>query len=153
MKIFHKRSVMAKYMILSLLVLFFAFAALGVSIIVFVYPFEPIGKYLLGLLLGCTCTFFRLLIMDYSINKEMDMAEQKAKNYHQLMSFVRYGLLFAFAAVLIISDDIFGVYGGVIGILCLQLSAYGGNILLTRKEKRQRAAAENTEKIMSDEEK
>ena len=134
MKLFSKLTQTARYMLLSLAVLFAAFALLGGVIIRFVFPFEPLPRYLAGLLLGCVVTAVRLVMMDYAIGKEVGMPEAKAKNYHQLMFFLRYALLIAFAVVLVVFSGVFGVFGGVIGILCMQLSAYGAHMLLSCRD-------------------
>lgn len=136
MGLWKKMSLTAKYMLLSLAVLFLGFALLGFLVTTFLYPFELFSKYLMGLLLGCVVTAIRLVIMDRSIDKTVDMPDKKAKVHYQLMFFLRYGILIVFAVVLVVFNNVFGVWGGVIGIFCMQLSAYGANYLLTKHEKK-----------------
>lgn len=123
-------------MLLSLGVLFLGFILLGFVIIRFFYPFEPFFNFFMGLLLGCVVTAIRLIIMDRSIDKSVDMSDNKAKVHYQIMFFLRYGILILFAVVLVVFHTVFGVFGGVIGIFCMQLSAYGANYLLTKHEKK-----------------
>lgn len=136
MGLWKKMSLTVKYMLLSLGVLFFGFALLGAIIIKFIYSFEPLFNYIMGLLLGCVVTAIRLIIMDRSIDKTVDMPDKKAKVHYHLMFFLRYGILVLFAVVLVVFHTVFGVCGGVIGVLCMQLSAYGANYLLTKHEKK-----------------
>lgn len=123
-------------MLLSLVFFGVVFAALGLGIILLVYPFETVSQYLLGLLLGCFVTAIRILLMDRAIDKTVDLPEKQAKNKYQLLFFLRYGILIVFAAILIIFNQVFGIWGGVVGIICMQFSAYGANYLLTKYEKK-----------------
>lgn len=139
-----KLSQTAKYMLISLAALFIMFSIIGALIIIFVYELEPLSKYMLGLFFGCAATAVRLIMMDFAINKVVNMPEKQAKNYHQLMFLLRYGVIIAFAVILIVFNKVFGVYGGVIGIFCMQLSAYGANWLLTRSENKARGGRPKT---------
>ena len=133
MNLLKKLSTAARYMLLSLAVLFVGFALLGSALILFIYPLEPLPRYLAGLFLGCVVTAARLCMMDYSIQKEVDMPEDKAKNYHRLMFLPRFGLLLVLVVALLVFPAVFGVWGGMLGVFCMQLSAYGANILMARR--------------------
>lgn len=120
-------------MIYSLGGLFLFFAVLGILIILFLYEFEPPLPYVIGLFSGCLVSSIRIVLMDVSINKSIDMQENKAKNYSQLQFFLRYFITIGYAVLLVVLHKYLGVFGGVIGLLCMQLSAYIANYIINKK--------------------
>ena len=104
--------------------LFAVFAVAGLLIIAFAYPFERPLPYLLGLLLGCALSAVKVVLMEKSIGKSLDMEGKSAKNYAGLMVTLRYLLTFAVLAAVFLLKGVFGVFGVVLGLLSLQLAGY-----------------------------
>lgn len=134
MKKFKKLTETAQYMLYGIGGLFLVFLVLGILLIQLVYPFESIPDFVLGLFTGCLVSGIRIVLMDKSINRAVDMEEKKAKNYNQLQFLVRYFIVIAYAVLLILFHQYLGVFGGVLGLLCMQLSAYVANFLLRQKK-------------------
>jgi len=126
----------AKYMIAALGGLFLLLLLLGIIIIYAVYPFESSFSFAFGLFTGCLVSGVRVVLMDNAINKSVAMEEKRAKNYYRLQVMARQFLVLGYAGLLVIFHKYLGVYGGVAGLLCLQLSAYITNFALNKKDKK-----------------
>lgn len=136
MKIFNDLTQTAKFMIYSLLILFVVFIVLAFIVNSF-YLFEPMKKFSLGLATGILVSIYKVISMDRSINKLVDMEEEaKAKLKSQSYFILRYFITFGYAALVIIFKDYIGVFGAVIGLFSLKFSAHMANQFLIREEKK-----------------
>lgn len=138
MKGLKRLTVTAQYMLYAIGGLFLAFLLLGILFIQFIYPLESVSQYALGLLTGCLVSAVRIVLMDKSINRVVDMEEKKAKNYNQMQFLIRYYIVIGYAVLLVVLQQYLGVFGGVLGLLCMQLSAYAANFVLNKRAKKEK---------------
>ncbi|RVU54372.1 ATP synthase subunit I [Anaerosphaera multitolerans] len=139
---FKKLSRTAQLMIYSLIALIFIFLALAFIVNKF-YLFEPMDKFSLGLVTGTLLSIYKVVSMEKSINKIVSMEEKQANLKNQLYFLLRYFITFIYVAIVIIFRDYIGVFGAIIGMLSLQVSAYMANYLLTREEKKYKGGEKN----------
>lgn len=124
----------ARYMMYGVAGLTVLFLLVGLVVIQFIYPFEPPLAFSLGLVLGSLLTVFKIYLLQRSIQQAVDQEEHAAKNYATLQFLLRHGLTLGFLVLCVLSDHV-GLFGGILGFLTMQFSAYIANYLLSRKEK------------------
>jgi len=78
-------------------------------------------KYTLGLLLGAGMSAGKALLLERVLDKSLDMEKKAAENYTRLMFLGRY---FLTAILLVIAAVFLSLWGAVIGLVTLQISAY-----------------------------
>ena len=78
-------------------------------------------KYALGLFLGSAISAGKALLMERTLNKSLDMEKKAAENYARLMFLGRY---FLTAILLVLAAVFLSLWGAVIGLVTLQISAY-----------------------------
>jgi len=117
----------ARIMILALFGLFFALAALGLIIILFVFPFDKPGAYALGLAVGVAVSAIKVVLMEQSLNKIADMGETgagaNARAYGAAQVLVRNALTVGILIPAFLFKNIISPWGVIIGVLSIQLSA------------------------------
>ena len=104
-------------------VVFVVLLLAGVLVSALAYPFEPPGAYASGLALGCAFATLKILSLDRSLARALDMGP-RAKNYAALFASIRYIATFAAFVPAIALPSVFGLFGTIAGVLSMQLSAY-----------------------------
>jgi hypothetical protein len=110
--------------------------SLGVSVCTLVIPLAvyqgdvyELGKYALGLLLGVAATLLRIVLLERSIGKSLDMEPGRAKLYATAQFLLRYaatGGVLVFAAL---TPQYMNFFGTAAALASLQLAAYLHNHL------------------------
>lgn len=113
--------------------LFLLFLAAGLLVTMLLYPFERPLPYALGLLLGCLLSAAKVILLEKSIGRSVDMEGKTARGYASLMAALRYLLTIAVLLLVFFFRDVFGLFGAIIGLLSLQAAAYiTGHIVKNR---------------------
>ncbi len=97
--------------------------------------FAKIMPYAAGLSFGTLFAILKVILLEKSISKAIDMDSKQAQGYASLAFILRFS---ATAVLLVVSalNPSIDLWGTIIGILSLQVSAYGVNFLLLREDKR-----------------
>jgi hypothetical protein len=113
-----------KSLLTGLAALFLAFSALGLLFIALVYPFDSPMAYIAGLFGGTAVSAIKVAMLEHSISKAVDMGKDAAPLYYVAMYILRVTLTGAFLALAAISPSA-SVWGAILGLLSLSISAYG----------------------------
>ena len=135
MKILSKLSDTARIMLKAIVVLFAGLLLLGLGISIFVYPFEPPAAFAAGLFVGCTLSAAKVILLERALSNSFDLEGTSAKNYATLQSILRYVLTIAVLLMIVLFRGVFGLWGTILGVLTLQLSAYIANSVLNKADK------------------
>jgi hypothetical protein len=119
-------------MALSAVVICFVLLIIGLVIINFVYPFEGSLSFAAGIGIGCIHSVAKIILLEKSISKTLNLEKQNATNMERLHYMGRYFLTAAVFAVVILLRQYFGIIGAVVGVLSLQLSAYAASFILNK---------------------
>lgn len=95
----------------------------GLGVIAFIYPFEGMFQYGMGLLLGGACSVVKIILMQKSLEKTLDMEANAAETRGKLHVALRYFFTVGAVVPAILFRDIFGVVGLIVGLLSLQAAA------------------------------
>jgi len=129
-----KLSRTARIMIAALVIVFAALLVLGLTLILFVIPFEKPLAYVAGLTAGSAVSVIKIILMDRGLNHIADMGEagkhSGARNYAALQVFLRNALTVAVFATAFLFKEIIGPFGVIFGILSIQASALIAGFLL-----------------------
>lgn len=79
--------------------------------------------YILGLLLGTVFSIVKLILLEKSIDKSLEMDGTPAQNYIFTQYILRY-ILTALVLFFAVTDKNLNIIGFIIGLFSLQLSAY-----------------------------
>lgn len=120
---YQKLSLTAQTMCRVLAGLFVILLVAGLVVILAVYPFESPFAFALGLFLGSALSLWKVVLLERSLLKSVDMGEG-AKNHANLQMMLRYLLTAGVLAVAFFFRHIIGPFGVVAGILSLQITAY-----------------------------
>lgn len=135
----------AKTMCRVLAALFAVLLGVGLVVILAIYPFEKPLAWGLGLLLGTGLSVLKVVLMDKSLAKSVDMDAEGAKNYANLQMMLRYALTIAVLVGAFFFRNVIGAFGVVAGILALQISAYISAFALRKVNLDKPAAQEEPE--------
>jgi len=124
MREFFNVSETAKTMIKSLGVVILILLAGGLLITSFVYSFEKPAPYVIGLLTGGLLSMFKVILLERSLNRSVEMGAKSAQGYVGLQAILRYLLTIAVFLLVVFFPVAFGLFGTILGVLSLQLSAY-----------------------------
>lgn len=124
MKWFSELSLTARTMCRVLAAMYLVLLAIGLGVILLVYPFEKPFAYGVGLLLGTGLSALKVILLEKSLQRSIDMEGKMAGNYANLQMVGRYFLTIAVLALAVFFRTIVGVFGVVIGIISLQIAAY-----------------------------
>ncbi|WRS26583.1 ATP synthase subunit I [Oscillospiraceae bacterium MB08-C2-2] len=113
--------------------LFGVFLLVGLAVTSLVYPFEKPLPFAMGLLAGTLLSMAKVILLEKSLGRSMDMKKKQAQNYAGLQAAMRYLLTILVVVVVVFLPAVFGVFGTIIGILSLQLSAYISEYLIHKK--------------------
>ena len=122
----------AAIMLVSLCGLFALLLAAGLLVSSFVYPFEQPLPYAVGLLLGIVSSMIKVVLMDRSINRSVELEGRRAQGYATLHTLLRTGVTILFMLLAVFLPKFVGVFGIILGILSLQFTAYIANAVLKK---------------------
>ena len=105
---------------------------IGLILIFFVYPFEGVLPFTVGLLTGVLLSMAKVVLLEKALMKALDMGDASAKNYANLQAMLRYVGTAAVLVCAIFFTEIFGLIGIICGVLSLQVSAYLTTLVLKR---------------------
>lgn len=126
----------ARIMCTAVAGLFAGLLALGLLIIFLIYPFERPFPYAMGLLLGCGLSAVKVVLMERSLEKTVEMDGKTAKTTGSLHSLARYLLTIAVLLAVVFCKGFFGLVGTIAGVLTLQIAAYiTGHVLKVRERR------------------
>lgn len=134
MKFISKLSKTAIVMIASLAGLFVVLLLAGLLVIHFLYSFEEPLRYTLGLSLGIISSMIKVILLNKSIARTLDMEGKTVQLYATLQVFLRYAVTIIVVVLAILFPERIGVFGTIAGILSLQLSSYVTHFILKRRE-------------------
>ena len=106
----------AKQIIITTIALFFI--VLGIS----TFIVDDIKNFLIGLIFGTIFSILKLILLEKTLNKAMDMSGAKAINYTRIHYTLRYFLTFIVLLIAIYRD--FNLFGVIIGIVLTIPSVY-----------------------------
>jgi hypothetical protein len=115
--------------------LFLLLLVVGLTVTLLIFPFERPIPYAMGLLVGCALSAVKVVILESALNKSADMAGGQARGYVGIMAITRYALTVIVMLLAAFFRDIFGLFGAIMGILTMQLSAYIASAILNKREK------------------
>lgn len=104
--------------------LFLLLLAAGLLATTLIYQFERPLPYALGLLLGCILSAVKVVLLEKALDRSVDMEGKTAQGYASLMAALRYMLTIGVFLLVFFFRDVFGLFGAIIGVLSLQISAY-----------------------------
>ena len=113
-----------RIMLLALLVILLILAAIGLAVILLLYPFEKPLPFLLGLATGGALSGVKLLMLEKSLNRTLDMESGHATNMARLHFILRYAVTIAVLALVVILRAYVGIIGTALGIFAMQLTVY-----------------------------
>ena len=116
----------------ALVALFVLLLIAGLLVIRFLYAFERPLPFAVGLLLGCALSALKVVLLEKSLSRSLDMAEKDANNYSSLQAILRYGLTVAVMLSAVFLPRYVGLFGLILGVLSLQPSAYITSFILSR---------------------
>jgi len=119
-------------MVASAAVICAALLILGLAVIFFAYPFERPLPFAAGLGMGFLHTVFKIVTLEKSIQKTVDLEKDRAVAMARLLTFARMGITVAVFVLVILFPRVFGLFGAIAGVVSLQLSAYATNILIRK---------------------
>ena len=133
MKLLISLSKTAKIMCAVLLCLCAFFLIAGIAVSLLIYPFDPPGPYAVGLFIGTVLSMVKVVLMEKMYSHAADIGEGKsARNYGALQVLFRNLLTLGVLLMVFFFRDIFGLFGTIIGILSLQLTAYITGFILRK---------------------
>lgn len=124
MKIYNELSKTAKIMIKWILILFIGFLALGLGINIIFLKKDIYISYSLGLLAGILISIYKVVSIENSLTKSVDLEEKQASSKGTFGFILRYIVTIGVLILTFIYPNIFNPIGTILGILCLQFSAY-----------------------------
>lgn len=127
-------------MLVTISILFLLFCVAGLLIIInvpFVYNLEKPLPYCIGLFTGCLLSAVKLFFIHQSLSRVMNILEdEKAKNYASLQAILRHVGTILVMLLAVFFPKVFGVFGLVIGLLSLRLTAYIAGRVVNRDPER-----------------
>ena len=124
MRRFRELSVTAQMMCKALAALYPVLLILGLVVYFFLYPFEKPLPFAVGLLAGSLLSASKVVLLEKSLTKSLDMEGKVAKDYTNLQMAARYFLTIAVLVLAVFFRNVIGLLGTVAGIIALQPAAY-----------------------------
>ena len=125
MKLFTGLTRTAQVMIAWVVAVCVVILAVGLLGIHFIHPFEGSMPFMTGLALGCLHSIAKVIILEKSINKILDLEESgSAQGLSRAHFFGRYALTAVVFIIAMMLPDIFGLFGTIAGVLSLQLAGH-----------------------------
>jgi len=129
-----KLSMTAVTMLIAIAGLFGALLLAGELVIFLAYRFEGPIPFGVGLLLGCALSAAKVVLLERSLNRAVDLGADKAKNYARFQMVLRYGLTIVVVLGAVFFRQAVGLFGIIAGLLSLQLASYIASIALRKKQ-------------------
>lgn len=138
MKWFRSLSQTCRYMLFGIAGFFAAALILGLVAIGIWGPWNsPLGlrpiPFSIGLLAGCLTSMYKVVSMETTLSRSIDMESDKAKPYGQLQYFIRFIVTGVLVVLVVFLPNIFGMLGTVLGILSMPVGAYAAHFMLKIK--------------------
>ena len=114
--------------------LFCALLLAGLLVIILAYRFERPLAFGVGLFLGCALSAGKVVLLEKTLSKAVDMESEKAKNYARAQMLLRYGLTILVVLGAVFFKEAIGLYGIIAGLLTLQLASYIAHFALRNKQ-------------------
>ncbi len=124
MRWYRELSITAQIICKALAVLSLILLVVGLVVTFFLYPFEKPLAFVVGLLAGTILSVLKVVLLEKSLTKSMDMDGKTAKNYSNFQMVARYFLTILVLLVAAFFRNVIGIFGTVAGILALQPAAY-----------------------------
>lgn len=134
MKLFSNLSRTSAIMMKTVGIVCFAMLILGMSVIIFAYPFEKPLAFAIGMATGYAHSILKVVLLERSINQSMDMEKKQAESYAHLHYIGRFVITIAVFAMVILLPGVFGLFGTILGVLSLQIAAHITSIVLKRSQ-------------------
>ncbi len=119
-----KISSTSKQIIITTIALFFIVTGISIFFVKNTIPF------IVGLIFGTIFSILKLILLEKTLNKALDMSGQKAINYTRIHYTLRYFLTFIVLLVAIYKG--FNVFGVIIGVVLTIPSIYIVNFKLKK---------------------
>ena len=113
----------SKYLIRNIIILFFVEVIIG-FIALFIINKAYIVGYALGLVLGTLSSVIRIIMLDFSAKKVIDMDKKAATVFFKYAYFLRVIVLIIFMFVIFYNHPTINLYAGILGILNMPLVVY-----------------------------
>ena len=116
------------------MILMSTYVIAAVALVVGLFFCEDKFTFFLGIALGTGFSTLKMIMMERSVKKSLDMNSVSAGNYIRLNFTIRYfltGVVLALAALVPTID----LWGAVIGVFASQVSVHFVNVLLRKKMK------------------
>jgi len=123
----------SKVLIKNTIILFFAGIVLG-TIVLFIVNMSYILGYILGLTVGSLASVLRILILDFSARKVIDMDKKVAVSFFRKAYMFRLLVGFGFLALIFYLHPTVNLYAGILGLLNMSLAVYMYKILNRKGE-------------------
>jgi len=124
MRWYRELSITAQIICKALAVLYLVLLAIGLVVNFFLYPFEKPLPFAVGLLAGTVLSVLKVVLLEKSLVKSMDMDGKIATNYSNVQMVARYFLTIIVLFLAAFFRNVIGLFGTVAGILALQPAAY-----------------------------
>ena len=122
----------AKIMMAATVAVCFVLLILGVILITLLEnDFKPL-LYSVGIAVGCFHSVIKIILLEKTINKTLEMDKETASGIVKLHFFGRYFLTILILVVVAVFRDKSSLIGTIVGILSLQIAAYVTNIVLKK---------------------
>lgn len=98
---------------------------LGIS----VFFVKDIIMFLIGLLFGSIFSILKIILLEKTLNKAIDMEKSKAINYTRFNYVLRYFLTFLVLIIAVYRRDIMDLFGVIIGLILTRPAIYFVNLI------------------------
>ena len=103
---------------------------LGLAVIFYIYAFEKPLPFAVGMGMGLIHTIVKIITLEKSIQKTVDLEKNHAVIMARLLSAARFGITILIFVPVLLFPGIFGLFGTIAGVLSLQLCVYPTHFLL-----------------------
>lgn len=117
-------STTAKNMLTAIVWLFAGLLAAGLAVTLLLYRFEPPLAYALGLALGCASSALKVVLLERSNAKLLELDSKAAENLSRLFFVLRFTLTVILLLPVVLLPDYVGLFGAILGVLSLQAAAH-----------------------------
>lgn len=129
------RSNTAKRLLISLAGVLAVLLVAGEGVILLLWRFESPLPFLLGLLVGGALSASKVILLEKSLQKTLNMDEKQAENASRAYFLGRYALTIAVLAVVVLLRQYVGIIGCAAGIVAMQIAVYVTNFWESRAAK------------------
>lgn len=105
-----------------------------IAIFISVFFGYDIQKFIMGILFGFIFSTLKLVLLEKTLNRAIDMKGQRAENHMRLHYIARYFLTFAILIIAALRQDILNLYAVIISMLLLRPAVYIVNLKEKKKK-------------------